>query len=204
MDRWPRCIQFLKVLYEASVGVRWISLHASCGVTPQLKSPMTVNLKQSKVNQRTHKHIASVVTENLCQVARLKNQNTYSLKTNATQKYKYDIMSQFLRADIRLIDDFVPHQSIMHNLTRIKSHINIITHWILHVERHAVVWSKTPVWEGVTGVMHPTWVGKHMHTFPLHPYQHKHMCTCMHSIQTGIRMMLRCQILFGFEQMVGV
>lgn len=40
-------------------------------------------------------------------------------------------------ADIRLIDDFVPHQSIMHNLTWIKSHINIITHWIFCIVWHA-------------------------------------------------------------------
>lgn len=41
------------------------------------------------------------------------------------------------RADICLIDDFVPHQSIMHNLTWIKSHINIITHWLFCIVWHA-------------------------------------------------------------------
>lgn len=68
-------------------------------------------------------------------------------------------------ADIRLIDDFVPHQSIMHNLTWIKSPINIITHWIFCIVWHTVVRSRTPAWEGVTGEIHPAWVGKHILTF---------------------------------------
>jgi len=46
----------------------------------------------------------------------------------------------FLNVDIRLIDDLAPHQSIMHNLFWIKSHIIIITHWICRSLWHFSKW----------------------------------------------------------------
>lgn len=54
----------------------------------------------------------------------------YCLHATKKQQRKEFMLCHTFSADIRLIDDFVPLQSIMHNLTWIKSHINIITHWI--------------------------------------------------------------------------
>lgn len=53
-----------------------------------------------------------------------------NLRINLSTEKKILCCVTFLNVDIRLIDDLVSHQSIMHNLFWIKSHIIIITHWI--------------------------------------------------------------------------
>lgn len=159
----------------------WTSLHTSHGLTPRLKSMMTANLKQSKVNSDTdgQSYAQTHTAEKANQTHRIGQRWRIHLwsrsrhllpfyKPKQQRKKRTLCCVTHFSADICLIDDFVPHQSIMHNLTWIKSHINIITHWIFCIVWHASEEQNPSLRKSDRG---DAWVGKHTH-FPSNTNKH--------------------------------